>query len=401
MPLFKYKAMDKKGKKIEGQFTANNKNEVLAMIRENNYYPLYVEEKIQSKEIDLGGAFSKVRVKDLAVFCRQFATLHEAGSDMLNSVNLLRKQATNKKMRLSLNEIYEEIQKGATLSSAMKKHEEVYPKLLINMIESGEETGSLGLVLERMAEQYEKDNKMNSKIKKAMIYPTILILASIAVVVFLLTFVMPTFVGMFEGGNIELPGPTKAVMALSSGIKNYWYLILIIIVLIIMGIRMYRATPQGARNLDRLKLSFPIIRTTNKKIVTLRFTRGLATILYSGVAMVSALEIVSKVLDNRMVEDTLMEIREKVVKGVQLNEALEQTDIFPPMVISMIKIGEESGSLDDILEKTAKFYEQEVEEDLEKMTAMIEPILILVVGLIIGFIVIAMMLPMFDMYNAI
>lgn len=401
MPLFKYKAMDKKGKKIEGQFTANNKNEVLAMIRENDYYPLYVEEKIHSKEIDLADAFSKVKVKDLGVFCRQFATLHEAGSDMLNSVNLLRKQATNKKMRLSLNEIYEEIQKGSTLSSAMKKYEDVYPKLLVNMIESGEETGSLGLVLERMAEQYEKDNKINSKIKKAMIYPTILIIASISVVVFLLTFVMPTFVSMFEGGNIELPGPTKAVMALSSGIKNYWYLILIVILLIIMGIRLYRATPQGARNLDKFKLSVPIIRTTNRKIVTLRFTRGLATILYSGVAMVSALEIVSKVMDNRMVEDTLMEIREKVVKGVQLNEALEQTDIFPPMVISMIKIGEESGSLDDILEKTAKFYEQEVEEDLEKMTAMIEPILILVVGLIIGFIVIAMMLPMFDMYGAI
>lgn len=401
MPLFKYKAMDKKGKKIEGQFTANNKNEVLAMIRENDYYPLYVEEKIHSKEIDLADAFSKVKVKDLGVFCRQFATLHEAGSDMLNSVNLLRKQATNKKMRLSLNEIYEEIQKGSTLSSSMKKHEDVYPKLLVNMIESGEETGSLGLVLERMAEQYEKDNKINSKIKKAMIYPTILIIASMSVVVFLLTFVMPTFVGMFEGGGIELPGPTKAVMALSSGIKNYWYLIFIVILLIVMAIRMYRATPQGARNLDKFKLNFPIIRTTNRKIVTLRFTRGLATILYSGVVMVSALEIVSKVLDNRMVEDTLMEIREKVVKGVQLNEALEQTDIFPSMVISMIKIGEESGSLDDILEKTAKFYEQEVEEDLEKMTAMIEPILILVVGLIIGFIVIAMMLPMFDMYGAI
>ncbi|MCY6370913.1 type II secretion system F family protein [Clostridium ganghwense] len=401
MPLFKYKAMDNKGKRIQGEFSANNKNEVLAMIRENDYYPLYVEEKIQSKELELGSAFSKIKTKDLAVFCRQFATLHEAGSDILNSVNLLRKQSTNKKMRDSLDVIYEDIQKGSTLSSAMKKYEDVYPKLLVNMIESGEETGSLGTILERMAEQYEKDNKINGKIKGALIYPIILLIAAIGVVTFLLTFVMPTFMTMFEGSNMELPGPTKAVIGLSAVLKNYWYMILIVIMLFILGIRMYGKTTLGARNLDKLKLNFPLIRGTNRKIVTLRFARGLSTILYSGVTMVNALEIVSKVLDNKMVEDLLMQVREKVVKGIPLNEALEHIEIFPPMVISMIKIGEESGSLDDILEKTARFYDQEVEEALSKMTAMVEPILILVVGLLVGFIVIAMLMPMFDMYNAI
>ncbi|MCY6355052.1 type II secretion system F family protein [Clostridium sp. ZS2-4] len=401
MPLFKYKAMDEKGKKIQGEFSANNKNEVLAMIRENTYYPLYVEEKVKSKEIDLADVFSKVKIKDLAVFCRQFATLHEAGSDMLNSVNLLRKQSSNKKIRDSLHYIYEDIQKGSTLSSAMKKFENVYPRMLINMIESGEETGTLGIILERMAEQYEKDNKINSKIKGALIYPIILLIASAGVVTFLLTFIMPTFMTMFEGSNMELPGPTKAVMAISSAITNYWYIILLVILLFVLGINIYAKTSLGAKNVDKLKLNFPFIKSINRKIVTLRFTRGLSTILYSGVTMVSALEIVSRVIDNKMVEDTLMEIREKVVKGITLNQAMEHTYIFPTMVISMIKIGEESGSLDDILEKTARFYEQEVEEALSKLTAMVEPILILVVGVLIGFIVIAMMMPMFDMYNSI
>lgn len=401
MPIFRYKAMNELGKRIEGEFSANAKNEVLAMIRENGYYPILIEEKIQSKELSFSQSFVKVSAKDLAIFCRQFATLLDAGADILNTVNLIRKQTENKKLKASLNEIYEEIQKGYTLSSIMGKFEEVYPKLLVNMVASGEETGQLASVMEKMAEQFERENKINGKIKGALVYPAILSVASIGVVVFLLTFVMPTFIGMFEGSGTELPAPTKFVINLSESMKSNWYLILIVITIVSICLRIIFKTDKGGRVIDKLKLNIPFIKKTTRKIATMRFARGLATTLYSGVTMVNALEIVARVIDNRLIEAKLNFVREKVVKGIPLNEALYIIEEFPPMLIAMVKIGEESGALDSILDKTAKFYEQEVEESLQKLTVMIEPIMLLIMGVIIGGIVIAMVMPMFDMFSTV
>ncbi|MCY6959302.1 type II secretion system F family protein [Clostridium brassicae] len=401
MPLFKYEAMNKKGEKIHGEFIANNKSEVLAMIRENNYYPILVQEKSSKKEIEFSLKLKKVKAKDLAIFCRQLCTLLQAGMDILNSINVLKKQTENSKMRKSLQVVYEEIQKGVSLSQSLKKFEDVYPPLLINMIEAGEETGRLDVIIERMSKHYERENKINNKLKIALVYPIILIIASITVVTFLLTYVMPTFISMFEGNNVELPGPTKVIIAMSNGIKLYWYLILLFIIIIILIIRSLLKRENGKIKFDSIKLKMPLIGNTFIKIISARFTRGLATVLSSGITMISAIEIVSKILGNSLVEKQLMNSREKVVKGITLGEAIGNIESLPPMVNAMIKIGEESGALDEVLDKTADFYEEEVEQALTKMTAIIEPILILIMGLIIGFIVIAMVMPMFDMYNAI
>ena len=401
MPLFKYKAMTETGKRIEGEFSATTSNEVLAMIRENGFYPVLIEEKVQSKDLNFSDTFTKVTSKDLAVFCRQFATLIEAGADILNTVNLIRKQCENKKLKASLNQIYEELQKGLTLSSVMAKFEDVYPRLLVNMVASGEETGQLGSVMDKMAEQFERDNKINGKIKGALVYPIILSIISIGAVVLLLTVVMPTFVGMFEGSGTELPGPTKFVMSLSNGMISNWYIIVITIVIIIILLRLVLKTDKGGRFIDQMKLNLPIIKNTTRKIATMRFARGLATTLYSGVTMVTAIEIVAKIMDNRLLEAKLNFVREKVVKGIPLNEALHSVEEFPPMLLAMVKIGEESGAIDSILDKTAKFYEQEVEESMQKLTTMIEPIMILVMGVLIGGIVIAMIMPMFEMFNTV
>jgi type IV pilus assembly protein PilC len=401
MSLFKYKAINEEGKRLEGEFSANSKNEVVTMIRENGYLPLKVEEKIQGKEIKFGDYFSKVKNKDLAVFCRQFSTLLDAGSDILNCIELLRKQSTNKKIKVSLDSIYEDIQKGRTLSGAMDNFTDIYPKILVNMIASGEETGQLSSVMERMAEQFERESRIESKIKGALIYPIILVIVSIAVIIFLLTFVMPTFVEMFESSGVELPGPTKALLGLSSGIKKYWYIVLIVIIGIVFGFRSFIKTDKGIKRLDQLKVTMPGIKNTNKKIITMRFSRGLATTLYSGVSMINAIEIVAKVVGNKLIEEKLMIAREKVVKGVTLNEALNDIEEFPPMLTAMVRIGEESGAIDTILDKTAKFYEQEVEEALQRLTTMIEPIMILIMGVFIGAIVIAMVMPMFDMFKTV
>lgn len=401
MPLFKYKAMSEGGKRIEGEFTANAENEVLAMIRENGYYPIIIEEKLSRKEITFSQSFTRIKAKDLAVFCRQVSTLLEAGADMLNTVNLLRKQSENKKLQNSLDQIYEDIQKGFTLSSAMRKFEYIYPSLLINMVASGEETGQLGSVFEKMAEQFERDTRINGKIKGALVYPAILSVMSIGIVIFLLTFIMPTFVDMFTGSGVELPAPTQFVINLSEGIKKYWYIIIIVIGMAAYAIRVFIRTEEGGKQFDRLKLNLPLIKSTSRKILTMRFARGLSTTLYSGLTMVNALEIVAKVIDNKLIETKLNYIREKVIKGVPLNEALESIEEFPPMLTAMVKIGEESGAIDNILDKTAKFYEQEVEEALQRLTTMIEPIMILIMGVLIGGIVIAMILPMFDMFQTV
>ncbi|MEL7597124.1 MAG: type II secretion system F family protein, partial [Clostridiaceae bacterium] len=396
MPAFKYRAINKKGEKIEGNFIANNENEVLAMIRGKEYYPVLVKKTSQRKKIDLSYIFSKVKKKDVAVLCRQLSTLLNAGLDILNCVHILRQQTENKKLTFSLNEIYEDIQRGSTLSEAMNKYNNIYPQLLINMIEAGEATGSLNNVVEKMAQHYEKESKMDNKINNAMVYPIVLGIVSIGVVVFLLTYVMPTFMTMFESSGTEMPVLTKKLLAVSNIMRNYWYLLLIATTAMIIGLRELAKKEKVENVLETIKLKMPILKNINQIIITSRFTRNLSIVLYSGISIIEALEIVSKVVGNKLVERKLLESREKIMKGISLAETLKDINIFPPMVLAMIKIGEESGSLDSILEKTANFYDEEVETKLSKIATLIEPMMILFMGLIVAFIVVAMILPIFD-----
>ncbi|KYH35330.1 type II secretion system protein F [Clostridium tepidiprofundi DSM 19306] len=399
MPLYKYKVIDDKGKKQEGTFTANSENEVLAMIRENNYYPVLVKETRNIKDVDLSLYFSKVTTKDLSIFCRQFYTMMYAGSSILNSLNILKQQTENKKLKETLEFVYDDIQKGESLSSSMDKYTKVFPQLLINMVRAGEVTGRLDSILNRMAQHYDRENKINSKIKGAMTYPIILTVMSISVVVFLLTFVMPTFVGMYAGTGVQLPAPTRILLGVSNTIVNKWYYIFAFIVVIVVVIKYAFSTKKGIQFIDSLKINMPLIKNTNKKIIIARFTRSLATVLVSGIPLVQSLEVVSKIVGNKIVEKSVVELRGKVVKGIPFGEAIDEEKFFPPMLCSMVKIGEESGSLDNILEKTADFYDEEVEAALKKMTTMIEPIMILIMGLLVGGIVVAMVLPMFNMFK--
>ncbi|GCD12281.1 type II secretion system F family protein [Clostridium tagluense] len=397
MITFKYKVMNQKGEKIEGTFKANSKNEVLAMIEDNSYYPIEIKEVLEREQQDLFESFSKVKTKDLYIFCRQFHTMINAGANISNALNVLRNQTANKKLKKCLNEAYDDVQKGISLSEALGKHNDVFPDLLVNMINTGEVSGNLDIIMSRMASHFEKENKINNQLKSAMVYPMVLAGLSVVVVVFLLTFIMPTFVGMFEGSGVELPVPTRIVMGLSKFIRTKWYILLVVIGGGIYGMKTYAKTPVGRLSLDGLKLKLPIIKDTTEKVIVSRFTRTLATVLASGVSLVQALDVVQKVVGNKVAEKNLGQVKEKVLKGVSLGEALGETTIFPVMLHSMIKIGEESGSLDDILDKTANFYDEELEAALKRMTTMIEPLMIIIMGVLIGFIVIAMMLPMFDM----
>jgi type IV pilus assembly protein PilC len=252
-----------------------------------------------------------------------------------------------------------------------------------------------------MTEHYEKDYKLNSKVKSAMVYPAFLAVAAVGVVIFMMTFILPTFVSMFESSSVELPGITKFLLNLSSAMTNYWYLFLGGTIAIVVGTNLYSKTETGELVVETIKLNFPGFKNLNKKIITSRFTQNLSIALFSGVTMIDAIEIVSALLGNKFIQKKLMDARAEVIKGETLSDSLEKMNFFPSMMVSMVGIGEESGSLDDILEKTAEFYDREVEDGLSRMVTMIEPLMIIIMGGIVGFIVLAIALPMFDMYSTI
>lgn len=397
---FKYKAISNTGQTIEGTFDATSEGEVVSMIKSNNYIPVNVERDIGAdSQVEL---FSKkVKKKDLAVFCRQFYTMINSGLGIVKCLDILVMQTENKTLRNSLASLSEDVQKGFTLSEAMKKHDNIFPSILISMVEAGEVSGSLDIILERMAEHFEKENKIENKVKSSMIYPAALAVVSVVVVIFMLVFVMPTFLDMFTGSDVPLPTPTRILIAISDSIRVFWYIYIIVIGIIVAALGTFKKTEEGTRFFDSMKLKLPVIKSTSSKIITSRFTRTLSTLMSSGIPLLKALEVVSNVVNNVIIKERLEEGIENIRKGITLSKAVRDVGIFPPMVDSMIKIGEESGSLDEILYKTADFYDEEVDASLQRLTALLEPVMLVGMALIIGFIVIAMYMPMFDMMNTI
>lgn len=397
---FVYRAVTDSGQVIEGIYEANSEQEVLTMLRSNEYIPISIECKVEERSVSYYFT-KKVTKKDIAVYCRQFYTMLNAGITVIKCLGVLEAQTENKLLRNATRDTYDNVQKGMTLSEAMRKHEGTFPSLLVNMVEAGEVSGSLDVIMERMAIHYEKENKIENKIKGAMTYPIILGIVSIAVVIFLLVSVMPTFISMFEDSGVELPGPTRILLNISNSLRNKWYIYVAFTLMLIMSISYFSRQEFGRLFIDRLKLRIPVVKDTNIKIATSRFTRTLSTLLSSGIPLLQGLGIVTKIVNNKFLSIKIENAKEEVRKGVPLSRAIREIGVFPPMVDSMIKIGEESGSLDDILNKSADFYDEEVEAAIQKMTEMLQPILIVFMSLIVGFIVMAMALPMFDMVNTV
>lgn len=397
MKTYSYRAMKDDGNKLEGVYEASSRDEVVGMITANGFYPLKIEEVAGKKGFDLNFN-QRVTVKDLSIFCRQMYTMLDAGVSITNSLNMLTNQMTNPKLKTILTEIEESVKKGDMLSEAMKRYKE-FPQLLISMIESGESTGNIDEMLLRMSVHFEKETKTQNKVKSAMIYPVILSIVAVVAVAFILTFVMPTFVELFQEEGVELPLITKMLIGASSFMSSYWYILIFAVAALVVGIKAYSKTEGGELRFSILKLKIPVIAELNKKIIVARFTRTMSTLLSAGISLVQALPIVSAVLGNKIAEQDLDRIRERVIRGDGLSGPIGESDIFPDMLASMVKIGEESGALDDILNKTADFYDEEVDQAITSATAMIEPMLIIVMGVVIGIMVFAIMVPMFDMYT--
>ena len=397
------KEIDASGNVLTTTYRAETRDEIIQMIRGKGNKPIrVVEESDQGTDINSLALFTKkVKAKDIAIFCRQLYVMIHAGMPIITALDVLHHQTEHPTVRKTVKEITHAVQKGDVLSVAMKKYPKIFPKLLTSMVESGELTGNLDSVLERMSVHYTKENKINSKIKGAMTYPAILSILVTVVVIFMITFILPTFTEMFTSSGVPLPGVTQFLLNISDSIKAYWYIYLAIIVGIVFLFNRFKSTTEGKRTIDRLIMRTPGVKIQVAKIATSRFTRTLATLLASGIPIIQALETSASVTQNMVVIDGMIKVTEDVKKGSTLSALLKKLDIFPPMMVSMVGIGEESGSLEEMLDRAADFYDEELEAAIQRLIQILEPMMIVVMAVVIGFIVIAMLLPMFDMLQTV
>ena len=400
MANFKYKAINSEGQRIEGSQSADSESQVREMLLSNQYYPLSIEKENSKNKISF--SFNrKVKLKDIAIFCRQFYVMLDSGLSIGKALNILIEQGEKAKIREALIGVNGDLKRGETLASSMRKRKDVFPNLLTSMIDAGERSGNLDIILKRMSEYYEKETKIRGKIKSAMIYPIVLGVVAIIAITFILTFVMPTFVQMFEENNVDLPMSTKMVLGTSKMLGKYGIIIFLILVTAIILLGKYLKSEEGQYKLSIINLKIPVIKKLTQKIIVSRFTRTMGIVSSSGMSLVTSLEIVASVVGNKIAEKELLKVKEKVLKGEGLGDSIMKIKIFPPMLASMVKVGEEAGSLDSILDKTADFYDDELEREIQTATALIEPAMIVVMGIIIGFLLISILTPMFKMYNSI
>lgn len=400
MANFKYKAINSEGQRIEGSQSADSESQVREMLLSNQYYPLSIEKENSKNKISF--SFNrKVKLKDIAIFCRQFYVMLDSGLSIGKALNILIEQGEKPKIREALIGVNGDLKRGETLASSMRKRKDVFPNLLTSMIDAGERSGNLDIILKRMAEYYEKETKIRGKIKSAMIYPIVLGVVAIIAITFILTFVMPTFVQMFEENNVDLPMSTKMVLGTSKMLGKYGIIIFLILVTAIILLGKYLKSEEGQYKLSIINLKIPVIKKLTQKIIVSRFTRTMGIVSSSGMSLVTSIEIVASVVGNKIAEKELLKVKERVLKGEGLGDSIMKIKIFPPMLASMVKVGEEAGSLDSILDKTADFYDDELEREIQTATALIEPAMIVVMGIIIGFLLISILTPMFKMYNSI
>lgn len=400
MPDFSYTAKNIEGEVVRGTYEAAGKTEIIRMLRQRGYFPIFIERQANSKDVADLGIFNKVTVKDISVFCRQFSTLTAAGLPLISILDLLSKQTLNRSLKKDLVEIAEDVRTGRSLSSSLKNRKN-FPALLVSMIEVGETGGTLDSVLSSMAVHYEKDNKLKQKIKTAMTYPIIVLSVTMAVVYFLLTNVVPVFVGMFQGAGIELPLPTRTLLDLSAFFVAYGIWLILSLIVFVLLFRYAVSTADGRYFWHKTLLRMPMVGKLISYVLSASFTRTMAMLLTAGVPLLDAIDMVKKVLANAVAEKALTEVSESVRLGGSLWSSMEQANLFPIMVTHMIRVGEESGSLDDVLNKTASFFEEESESYMIKLTTLMEPALILVLGAVVIFVVLAIALPMFDMMGMI
>lgn len=402
MPMFQWEGVGRDGKTQKGTREGASQATVIAWMRQNQIRPKKVQAKGSgSKGPSKNIATRRVPEKDIVIFARQFATMIDAGLPIVQCLEILVSQQENANFRRVLFEVKQEVESGSTLADALKKHPKAFDELFVNLIAAGEVGGILDTILLRLAAYLEKVMKLKSKVKSALVYPAVIVVVSIGVVTVLLGFVIPVFENMFrEMGNAELPGPTRVVINLSNAFKSYWYVFFGVLGALAFAYRQFYKTPKGHVVIDRMYLHLPVFGSLLRKVAVARFTRTLGTMLSSGVPILDALLIVAKTAGNKIIENAIMLTRTSISEGKTIVEPLQQTKVFPAMVVQMIGVGEATGAMDAMLSKIADFYDDEVDSAVDALTSLIEPVMMVVLGGVIGGMVIAMYMPIFKMAGA-
>jgi len=398
MAFFYYRGTTPEGKVVEGEMQAESQAEVISALRKRNVIPVVIELKKKKPLFSLEAlTLGKVSAAEMAMFTKQFGTMLEAGLPLLETLNTQYRQTKNRLLKNTIKEIARDVEGGYTLAESMRKHKKVFSELYVNMVEAGEKGGALGEILARLAEYLEKMADIQRKIKGAMIYPIIVICVMIVAVAALLIFVIPTFADLYAGFGAQLPGLTRIIIGISNFVKGNILLILGITIGVVAIILGWYKTPSGKEVLDRIILRIPIIGPLVHKNALARFSRTLSTLLKSGVDLMEAMEITARTTGNRVVQHGIMRARNSIREGSTISKPLEQSRIFPPLVVQMVAIGEQSGNLDEMLSKVADFYDKEVDAAVEALTTALEPLIMVLLGGIVGTMVIAMYLPIFKL----
>ena len=397
MPSFTYTARALNGDLRTATIEAPNRDEVVAQLKRQRLNVVKIDEASVAKK-KKGG---KIKMRDIVIFTRQFSTMINAGLPLVQALDILSKQSENKALQAVTRQIVFDVESGHTVADALAKHPKAFSDLYVNMVAAGEAGGILDTILMRLATFMEKNDALVRKVKGAMIYPGVIMSVAAIAITVLLIFVIPVFQSMFASVNLVLPFPTRIVIGLSAFLKGYWWAIGIGVTAGFFALKKYYATSNGQLVIDRILLHAPVLGDVLRKSAVSRFTRTLGTLVSSGVSILDGLEITAKTAGNRVVQDAIMASRSSIAGGDTISAPLAKSNVFPPMVISMISVGEQTGGLDEMLAKIADFYDEEVDAAVSGLLALLEPVMIVFLGVVVGGMVVAMYLPIFDMVNAV
>jgi type IV pilus assembly protein PilC len=398
MPVFEYTARNAStGQILKGTLDVPTRDDVLKHIKQQKMIVVNVREQPKS----VLSRPRSIKTRDLVIFTRQFATMINAGLPLVQSLDILAKQTENKALADVTRQVVFDVESGHTLADAFSRHPKAFPELYVNMVAAGEAGGILDTILLRLAGFLEKSDALMRKVKGAMVYPGVIMSVAAIAIAVLLIFVIPTFQKMFASVGMELPLPTRIVIGMSDFLINYWWALIFIIAGVVWAVRTYYKTSDGQLRIDTMMLNAPVLGDLLRKSAVSRFTRTLGTLISSGVSILDGLEITAKTAGNRVIHDAVMASRNSIAGGETISAPLEKSKVFPPMVISMIAVGEQTGGLDEMLSKIADFYDEEVDVAVSALLSLMEPMMIVFLGVIVGGMVVAMYLPIFDMMNAV
>lgn len=397
MPTFSYTARSSSGELKSATIDAPSRDDAVSQLRRQRLTIIKVDESKNAPKKKRGS----VKMRDIVIFTRQFSTMINAGLPLVQALDILARQSENPVLSAVVREVVFDVESGNTVADAMKKHPKAFSDLYVNMVSAGEAGGILDIILNRLAVFMEKNDALIRKVKGAMIYPTVIMCVAALCIVILLWKVIPVFASMFDSVGMELPLPTRVVIGMSGFLNSYWYMLIVGLVATGFAFKKYYGTSNGQLVIDKFMLHLPVLGDVLRKSAVSRFTRTLGTLISSGVSILDGLEITARTSGNRVVQDAIMGSRASIAGGDTIAGPLQKSEVFPPMVISMIAVGEQTGGLDEMLTKIADFYDDEVDAAVSALLSLLEPIMIVFLGVVVGGIIVAMYLPIFDMVNAV